>query len=145
MRQSLAQPQCMRRGQCCSRTRDGAQGRKVVTVQQRSVSHPAEHGRHGSHDCGAFARREGEATCRKRKASIQHYGGALRETEEQLASGAVSDEQRMDIHAIRSSLVGERYAEIIQQRNNLLEREARIRKRLAEERQRLDSRLPVTR
>jgi DNA repair exonuclease SbcCD ATPase subunit len=69
----------------------------------------------------------------------------LRETEEQLASGSVTGEQRMDIQAIRSSLVGERYAEIIQQRNNLLEREARIRKRLAEERQRLDSRLPVTR
>jgi hypothetical protein len=69
----------------------------------------------------------------------------LRETEEQLVSGSVTGEQRMDIQAIRSSLAGERYAEIIQQRNNLLEREARIRKRLAEERQRLDSRLPVTR
>jgi hypothetical protein len=69
----------------------------------------------------------------------------LRETEEQLASAAVTDEQRMDTQDIRASLVGTRYAEIIRERNNLLEREARIRKRLAEERQRLDVRLPATR
>jgi hypothetical protein len=69
----------------------------------------------------------------------------LRETETHLNSPDLSDEQRAEAQTIQVELAVTRSGEIAKRRQGLLERETQLRRRLAEERIRLESRLPARR
>lgn len=70
---------------------------------------------------------------------------SVRETEEHLNSPGLSDEQRVGSQSLRAALLGSRFSVLNKQRQVLFEREALLRRRLGEERQRLENRLPVRR